>query len=101
MIGYVSYEDVEIQDYTVNLEIESNLIMVDHGIGHYEFWGSTGYQEDIRVETDGALEYTIEAVYNEDGDEMNITSEIKQLVTEWINNNDEQIKEKIIEEYER
>ena len=37
----------------------------------------------------------------EDGDEMNITSEIKQLVTEWINNNDEQIKEKIIEEYER
>lgn len=100
MTGYVSYEDVEIQDYTVNLEVESSLITVDHGIGHYEFWGSTGYHEDIRVETDGALEYTIEAVYNEDGDEIDVTPNVKQLVNEWINNNDEQIRERIIEENE-
>jgi hypothetical protein len=44
--------EILLDDESIQIEIEGNIIHVDHGIGHYEFWGSHGYDSQPGLEID-------------------------------------------------
>ena len=72
--------------------------MVDNGIGHYEFWGSPGYDSRIEPELD---EITLDeySFWDEDGNE--ITEQIEdpeKILQEWINENTGDIESRFYEE---
>jgi hypothetical protein len=89
-MSYIHYtfEDVEIEAGMFNLTVCAKILVVDNGIGPYEFWGQSGYHEDLCAIVD---DYEIETLTKLDNDEENgkvfSQEEINKQILEWIDNN--------------
>lgn len=93
----VEYDDIPIDEYSMKITLEAEVIAVDQGIGSYEFWGSKGYHTDIRREIRSPVYIEEIELLDEDGEAVEVSQELQNLVEQWMNANLNQIEEKIIE----
>lgn len=78
----------------VTIRFEAEYIVVDNGIGHYEYWGARGYDRQLDTECDNV--YGIE-ILTEDGEPVTVSpaenKAIKQAAYDYASENCPEVSE--------
>ena len=93
----VEYDDVMIGDLMMQITLEGEVVVVDCGIGVYEFWGSKGYHTDLRKEMNAPVYIEEVKLIDENGEPVPITDENNVLINDWLSSNLSSIEEAILE----
>jgi hypothetical protein len=80
---------IQKKDFIYDVEIQAELEIVDHGIGHYEFWGAPGFDSQLGPEVQ-SMEITYITKWDEDGEKQEIkftdlTQELREALEAIVN----------------
>jgi len=92
----VEFED-DIGPYGMRIIMEGEVVAVDHGIGHYECWGSKGYDTDIRKDLKRAAYVDKVELIDDNGEQVTIGTYENTLISEWVHKNYSKIEDAILE----